>query len=88
MPWFGDYIIIMMAALTRKLQNWCNFWEMILKPGRKRLQQCQFIGLDKELSNGYLAIIEWDWVSSEELLAKADNTLWDLHNSSDDTKAQ
>ena len=41
-------------------------------------------------------IVEWDWVSSEELCmeidegveAKADNTLLDLHNSSDDTKAE
>ena len=43
----------------------------------------------------YLAIIEWGWVSSEELWRsrnvlspEAINTLWDLHNSSDDTKAE
>ena len=40
-------------------------------------------------------INEWWWVSCEEfwrsrrvLLAKADNTFWDLHNSSYDTKAE
>ena len=40
-------------------------------------------------------INEWGWVSCEEfwrsrrvLLAKADNTFWDLHNSSYDTKAE
>ena len=43
----------------------------------------------------YLAIIEWGWVSSEELWrsrnvlsAEAINTLWDLHNPSDNTKAE
>ena len=33
-------------------------------------------------------MIGWGWVSSEGQLDKVDNTLRDLHNSSDDTKAE
>ena len=43
----------------------------------------------------YLIIIGWGWESSEELwrfeegvIIATDNTLWDLHNSSDDMKAE
>ena len=41
------------------------------------------------MSNSFI-IIEWGWVSSEELIKETSEgviTLWDLHNSSNDAKA-